>query len=97
VPRDGGELKVWRLKLDQRTARHPVYQLIMRAGLDSGIQEIIHDLLPPPVVIRPKDGDLVIIDATRPHAVGGFSSGRRVTIQSILSLDPTGQQLLVSS
>jgi hypothetical protein len=95
VPKSGGELRIWPLKLDAKTARSPYYTLIKAVTFDRHIQEVLHHNLPEPFVIRPQEGDLIIIDSARPHAVAGFQEGSRMSIQSFLTY--SDKQLLLSS
>jgi hypothetical protein len=87
LPKAGGELSIWNIALDGKTARHPIYHLLARPSeaFDEEIQEIIHHRLPAPLKIKPRLGELVILDTSRPHAVTGFSRGSRISIQSFLS------------
>jgi hypothetical protein len=98
VPKDGGELRMWRVPMTEATARNPTHALINGYGtFTADMQEVIHDLLPKPVVVKPRPGDLVILDASRPHAVAGFSTGTRVSIQTFLRFSGAGQRIELSS
>lgn len=86
LPPQGGEIRIWNLGLNARTADHPIYRLIAGAGaFDHRAQELIHDQLPAPQIIRPRQGDLVILDSSRPHAVAGFERGVRMSLQTFLT------------
>jgi len=84
VPQKGGELSIWNTSLNSHTSRSQLYKLLDYA-FDPEIQEIIHDRLGKPFIIKPRPGDLVILDSSRPHAVAGFSRGTRISIQSFLA------------
>lgn len=95
VPATGGELAIWNIPLNAKTSRNPLYHLISRKiAFDPEIQEILHARLPKPLVIKPKAGDLVIIDTSRPHSVFGFARGERISIQSFITTEsPRGYRL----
>jgi hypothetical protein len=82
VPPRGGELQIWDVSPDARNHRNALYRLMRRYAFQPGSQEVIRAALAPAVVIRPRVGDLILIDTARPHAVRGFSRGTRMTIQA---------------
>lgn len=84
MPPRGGELRVWDLAIDAENFRNLAYRLCARHGFDSAAQDLLHEVLGRPRTITPRAGDLVLIDTARPHAVAGFTRGRRVAVQSWL-------------
>ena len=84
VPRSGGTLRIWNVAPGKKTGAHPLYRLIARYAFHEGAQEAIARALPPPLVLNPLPGDLVIFDSARPHAVTGISRGMRINIQTFL-------------
>jgi hypothetical protein len=73
------------VRLDAETSNNPLYKLIRsKFCFNVDAQEVIQSKLPPPLVIVPEPGDLVILDSSRPHAVAGFGSGMRLGIQSFI-------------
>lgn len=90
VPARGGELRIWNVRLDRRTDRNPIYRLIKNAAFAPAVRESITEYMPEPAVIRPAAGDLVLLDTSRPHAVAGFRSGHRVSIQAFFTVGRKG-------
>jgi hypothetical protein len=84
VPDSGGELTIWNVGTTPTTAACNLSLLKMLLDFDAKSQEYIRSKLPPPLVVRPEPGDLIIIDSTRPHSVRGFAQGVRVTLQSFI-------------
>jgi hypothetical protein len=86
VPRGGGELKLWNVTpACPENRSNPLYQLIDQFAFVRGSQEILNERLPPPLVVHPRPGDLVILDSGRPHAVAGFKKGYRLSIQCFVN------------
>jgi hypothetical protein len=81
VPANGGQLRVWDVLPGASNAGNVLHKLIRTLAFHEGSQEAIHTVLPKPHVVRPGPGDLVLLDVGRPHAVEGFTRGRRVSIQ----------------
>jgi hypothetical protein len=81
VPPDGGELAVYnvRPKAIELVRNFSLIKHLM--NFDGEAQEFIRSKLPPPLVLRPEVGDLILIDTSRPHAVRGFKEGHRATLQ----------------
>ena len=48
-------------------------------------QHRLRAVLPKPVYVAPEAGDLLILCSQRPHAVVGFDTGERVSVQTFLS------------
>lgn len=89
VPEDGGNLEIW----DERPT----------AGRLAEIQDpvskygALRDLLPPPdLEIHVRPGDLVLMDATKLHAVTPQKGGRRVGMSCFLGMRP-GRPILIWS
>lgn len=86
TPERGGELDVWSVAPGRLAAT------ILSGYLDHAFdpenrertQTILRNRLPPPHTIRVAPGDLVFINAGRPHAVRGFDEGCRITLQSFI-------------
>ena len=97
MPKRGGMLSIWDLALDARNYDNPLYRFIARFGFVPGSQPIIHRALPKPHQIAPRVGDLVLIDTARPHAVGGFSEGRRISLQTWVVASPGARPLAIFS
>ena len=60
-------------------------------------QDALRRVLPPPVSITPTEGELILICAQRPHAVTGFDAGLRVSMQSFVNVNGTGERLTLDS
>ncbi len=73
VPPSGGELIIWDTEAF-------TYEEITR--FDGA--ELPADRLLKPLRIKPRKNELVIINTRRPHAICGFDSGRRISIQSFI-------------
>ena len=97
MPKSGGELKIWNVEVSEKSSRHPIFKLLRTQAFDPTWREVLPHLLPSPQVIQPKEGDLIILDSSRPHAVAGFPRGRRISIQSFIALDAKTQRLKIWS
>lgn len=89
TPTAGGELDVWPVtpsKLDAMYLSHHLGLAFDKEHRER-TQKIVRARLPPPQTVRVATGDLVIINAGRPHAVRGFGEGVRVTIQSFIDYE----------
>lgn len=87
IPDEGGELYIWGVNLNKiRGIRNylsaQILAMLMTQGylFDIEWQREIFKLLPPPHIIKPKPGDLVIFHSGRPHSVAPVK-GIRVTNQ----------------
>ena len=60
-------------------------------------QHLLRRSLGPPIVIDPKEGDLVILCAQRPHAAEGFDHGTRVSVQTFVNFKGLSSRLEVES
>jgi hypothetical protein len=95
MPSRGGELKIWKLAgKSSKLAEGLRRALSSHAAFDPNLQELLQEKLPRPVVIRPKVGDLILLDTSQPHSVASFSRGHRVSIQTFLELPPTMKDLV---
>ncbi|TAL48918.1 2OG-Fe(II) oxygenase [Patescibacteria group bacterium] len=72
VPPVGGELEVWNQFPNLSKKEKENYKFNWREKLVS------------PTVIRPKAGELVLINTLLPHAVKSFPNGNRVAVQSFI-------------
>jgi len=88
IPEEGGELYIWGINLNQVQGFHhylsaQILTMVMPQSylFNMEWQEKIFKLLPPPHVIKPKTGDLVIFHSGRPHSVAPVTKGVRVTNQ----------------
>lgn len=79
VPPSGGELVIW------DTEAFTYDEVIRFEGA-----ELPEDRLQKPLRIQPQKNELVIINTRRPHAICGFDSGKRISIQSFIGYT-TGQ------
>lgn len=86
TPSQGGELCVW--GVDPGPIQGPVLEKYLGHAFDpehrEHTQQELWRRLPAPHVITIEPGDLVIINAGRPHAVRGFADGTRITLQSFV-------------
>lgn len=92
MPRTGGgELLIYDVEWTSRWDfyRHAPTLANLTAPGEEG-QALLRAKLPPPKVIRPAPGDLILLCAQRPHAVQGFPLGTRVSIQSFLAYKKGG-------
>ncbi len=82
----GGELLVYDVEVSSRWDfyRHAPTLAHLTAPGEEG-QEALRKKLPPPRVIKPSPGDLILLCAQRPHAVQGFPLGTRVSIQAFVT------------
>jgi hypothetical protein len=91
VPSDGGKLCIWSITPTLRDCFSSATFFIMlrdvfRAnGAEKERQKVLLELLPPPLVIKPMEGELIIFNSARPHAVTGFGEGCRVTLHTFIS------------
>lgn len=73
TPPSGGELIVW----DTEAFAYEEVERFEGA-------ELPEHRLQTPLRIRPRNNELVIINTRRPHAICGFDSGKRISIQSFI-------------
>lgn len=79
TPPSGGELIIW----DTQAFAYEEVERFEGARLPE-------ERLQKPLSIRPQKNELVIINTRRPHAICGFDSGKRISIQSFIGYT-TGQ------
>jgi hypothetical protein len=86
APSQGGELNIW--GVNPGPVQAPVLEKYLGHAFDPEHRERTQDelrrRLPAPRVVKIQPGDLVIINAGRPHAVRGFAEGTRITLQSFI-------------
>ena len=83
----GGELLVWPITFATRWDfyRHAA-TLSLCLSQERWAQEALWERLPPPVLVKVSEGDLVLLCTQRPHAVRGpVLGGTRVSMQGFLS------------
>lgn len=91
VPASGGELNIFPLAMNQPERVKSLVTVIaylLQHSFDGPhrdrVQRQLHALLPAPVTLRPRAGDLIILNTGRPHAVRGFVRGTRVSLQTFV-------------
>ncbi len=85
LPDAGGELQLW----DYDVRNQPntaISKLIRFHAFEQGYRDRIPLLLPRPVIIKMRPGDLFLFDAGKPHAVRSFDQGSRVSLQTFLKI-----------
>jgi len=94
----GGNLEIWPLSWRWR------YQFYLNAPTLSALtiqdrfaQFRLRERLGAPLLIHPEAGDLVLLCVQRPHAVAGFGSGLRVSLQSFFAHQGPGRPLLLEN
>ena len=96
VPPKGGELALWNLKPGPKT--NLFYRFMLRYAFEDGVQEIADRVLGKPAhVIKVKTGDLVLLDSARPHAVRGFSTGVRLSMQTFMTVNAPSEPIQLYS
>jgi hypothetical protein len=91
VPSTGGELKIWDYDV-QSQPRSAISRLIKHHAFDPGLRDKIQHLLPPPLIVKMRPGDLFLFDAGKPHAVASFSEGTRMSLQTFLKIREDNQE-----
>ncbi|MBK6694402.1 MAG: hypothetical protein IPG50_19670 [Myxococcales bacterium] len=91
VPAEGGELNIFPLAMKQPEhvqSLVAVVAYLLQHSFDGPyrdrVQRKLHALLPTPTTLRPRAGDLIILNTGRPHAVRGFVRGARVSLQTFV-------------
>ena len=77
TPPSGGELIIW----DTEAFAYDEVKRFEGAQLPE-------DRLQKPLRIQPRNNELVIINTRRPHAICGFESGKRISMQSFIGYTP---------
>lgn len=90
TPPLGGELYLWGLKINNLIHVLKNWYFIKnfflkQSYLNHELQEKIHSCLPSFSKISVQAGDLVIINTSRPHAIGDFEGDPRVSYQAFLN------------
>lgn len=75
IPYAGGELEVWN-----------VPPLTPEEILQIPIGKRWRAVLPPPLVVKPQVGELILFNTRRPHAVRGFENGIRSSMQCFIGM-----------
>lgn len=88
----GGNLFIWDTKISGLkeffSKWYVVKNFFMQSNyLDEKIQRSFQSMLPEPKEIRIKQGDLVLINTGRPHAISSFSGGPRVSLQAFITYE----------
>jgi hypothetical protein len=89
VPGSGGELAVWNiqpswLEVLRNRSYFELFNDVFTIGKTVETQDKIRSRLPPPTVLAPAQGDLIIFNSARPHAVRGFGEPVRLTFQTFI-------------
>jgi len=90
VPSAGGEIFIWNPNFN---SYHQLIQhwllvkllYLQQSYLMPELQNIIQESLPKPHKIKIKSGDLILFNTARPHAIGEFAKGSRVSYQAFLN------------
>jgi len=90
--KQGGNLFVWNSKISSLKEFFSRWYLIKNFFLESNyqneeLQKGFQSMLPEPFEIKVAQGDLVLINTGRPHAVSGYSGGPRVSIQAFITYE----------
>ncbi|KAJ8613234.1 hypothetical protein CTAYLR_004527 [Chrysophaeum taylorii] len=98
LPPAGGGLELWPVGIRSRWdfyANAPTLSALAGGFQDPASQARLRRRLPPPALVHPNPGDLVILCVQRPHAVAAFETGYRVSLQSFITHEgPTNPLLL---
>jgi hypothetical protein len=82
----GGELLIWDLQIRNRWEFYSnAFTLSRLIVQDTEGQARLREKFPPPLRLVPEVGELILLCAQRPHAVNGFSTGTRISMQSFLN------------
>ena len=89
-PREGGELFLWNTRMEGLGSVFKYWYLNKNFFLSSSyanedLQRQFQRCLPPPVRLKVGQGDLVILNTGRPHAIAPFSGGPRISMQAFLT------------
>mmetsp|Transcript_36198 Transcript_36198/g.115937 ORF Transcript_36198/g.115937 Transcript_36198/m.115937 type:complete len:302 (-) Transcript_36198:1553-2458(-) len=87
MPRKGGHLELWPLGFRNRWQFYKNARTLSCLTVqDRDAQLLLRRKLPPPHVVHPEPGDLVLLCVQRPHAVAGFDEpSTRVSLQSFIT------------
>jgi hypothetical protein len=98
VPDSGGELEVWNVAPNWWDVLRN-YSAFKRFGVgfaEVENQRIIRAALPAPIRIVPEEGETILINAGRPHAVRGFDRGLRISLQTFIMYEEDSPLALLS-
>lgn len=89
TPTVGGELCLWDVSLTKNTSEklNKLQKLLDNAfdkKFREEIQSLLQRILPKPIIIKPEIGDLIILNSCQPHAVKGFQSDIRLSMQTFI-------------
>jgi len=89
-PESGGHLYIWNPKIVSTLSALKNWNLVKNFFLESSYldkekQLTFQALLPPPIKIEVKTGDLIMINTGRPHAISPFAGGPRVSLQAFIN------------
>lgn len=89
TPSKGGELCLWDISLtkNNREKLEKLQKLLDNAfdrKYREDIQNLLQQILPSPIVIKPQIGDLILLNSCQPHAVKGFQRGVRLSMQTFI-------------
>ncbi len=92
VPKSGGELVIYNLACSplDYIRDYDFYQLFRHTfDVDkmADVQKKVRARLPAPIIIKPEQGDLVLFNSGRPHAVRAFHEPYRMTFQTFIQYD----------
>ena len=92
TPSVGGNLYIWDTKLSGLkeffSKWYVVNNFFMQSNyLDEEIQRSFQSMLPKPKEIRIEQGDVVLLNTGRPHAITSFSGGPRVSLQAFITYE----------
>lgn len=98
MPPHGGDLEIWPIAFRSRWQFYANALTLSKLTIqDRDAQLELRRKFPPPLVIHPKPGDLIILCVQRPHAVAGFNAGCRVSLQSFLTHQGAQRPLLLEN
>lgn len=89
-PENGGHLYIWNPKITTMRTLFSNWNLVKNFFLESNYQNEelqlrFQKFLPKPVMIKLGQGDIVMLNTGRPHAVVPFHGGPRVSLQAFLN------------
>lgn len=89
TPSNGGELCIWNVSMTMNNSENiDKLQKLLDFSFDKKyrekIQNILQKILPKPIIIKPQQGDLIILNSGKPHAVKGFDYGIRLSMQTFI-------------
>jgi hypothetical protein len=92
TPSDGGELCLWDISLTKNNSEKlKKLEKLLENAFDrkyrEEIQSLLQNILPNPIVIKPEIGDLILLNSCQPHAVKGFQTGVRLSMQTFIHFE----------